>query len=102
MTGPFPPRLLSRLQPNPGSLDEELDQQLSKLALSTGRSESAIIREALGTYLAREAEKGRQRGNPLARLLELQFHSETTDGSEKHDRDLYARGPASPGEDRAR
>lgn len=40
-------------------LDERLDQLLSKLAMSTHRSGSSIIRDALGAYFAQEVAKAR-------------------------------------------
>ncbi|MDI7246494.1 MAG: CopG family transcriptional regulator [Bacillota bacterium] len=71
-------------------LDADQDEELSSLALATGRSESSIIREALGEYLVKQREKGRATAHPLARLLEMECQSAIADGSERHDRDLYS------------
>ncbi|MBC7084604.1 MAG: CopG family transcriptional regulator [Firmicutes bacterium] len=71
-------------------LEADQDEELSSLALATGRSESSIIREALEEYLVKQREKSKATTHPLARLLEMEFQSAVADGSERHDRDLYA------------
>ncbi len=71
-------------------LEADQDEELSRLALATGRSESSIIREALGEYLVKQRDKSEATPHPLAGLLEMEFQSAITDGSERHDRDLYA------------
>ena len=67
----------------------EQDEELSKLALATGRSESSIVREALSKYLTKVRKEASESTNPLSNLLELKVESEATDGSEQHDRDIY-------------
>lgn len=75
-------------------LNTELEDALGKLALSTGRSESSIIREALAEYVAAAAEKAGEEGNPLSKLRGLCIHCDSADGSTEHDRDLYGHGRA--------
>lgn len=71
-------------------LTPELDEHLSKLALATGNSESHIIREALGEYVAKAAKDADRSDNPLARLLSVDVDCKAVDGSREHDRDIYA------------
>jgi hypothetical protein len=71
-------------------LSPDQDEELSKLALATGRSESSIVREALSEYFAKIRKEADASPNPLSKLLELNVATETVDGSEQHDRDLYA------------
>lgn len=70
-------------------LSPDQDEELSKLALATGRSESSIVREALSEYLAKMRKKADASPNPLSKLLELKVATETVGGSEQHDKDLY-------------
>jgi glutamine synthetase adenylyltransferase len=67
----------------------EQNEELSKLSLATGRSESSIVREALSEYLTKVRKKANTYTNPLSKLLELKVESEVADGSEQHDRDIY-------------
>jgi len=79
-------------------LSPDQDEELSKLALATGRSESSIVREALSEYLTKARKKADASPNPLSKLLELKVETETVDGSEQHDRDLYTAPGTVPGE----
>jgi hypothetical protein len=79
-------------------LSPDQDEELSKLALATGRSESSIVREALSEYLTKARKKADASPNPLSKLLELKVETETVDGSEQHDRDLYIAPGTVPGE----
>ncbi len=64
-------------------LSPDQDEELSKLALATGRSESSIVREALSEYLAKMRKEADASPNPLSNLLELKVETETVDGSEQ-------------------
>ncbi len=79
-------------------LSPDQDEELSKLALATGRSESSIVREALSEYFAKMRKEADASPNPLSKLLELKVETETVDSSEQHDRDLYPAPGAVQGE----
>ena len=79
-------------------LSPDQDEELSKLALATGRSESSIVREALSEYFAKMRKEADASPNPLSKLLELKVETETVDGSEQHDKDLYTPQGEVPGE----
>ena len=79
-------------------LSPDQDEELSKLALATGRSKSSIVREALSEYLTKARKKADASPNPLSKLLELKVETETVDGSEQHDRDLCTAPGTVPGE----
>lgn len=64
-------------------LSPDQDEELSKLALATGRSESSIVGEALSEYLAKMRKEADASPNPLSKLLELKVETETVDGSEQ-------------------
>lgn len=70
-------------------LDEKLNAALEQIALATGKSETAIVREALAEYVTRTNAIVLAKPNPLAELLDVASSAEVKDGSEQHDRDLY-------------
>ena len=78
-------------------LEPEQEEDLSKLALVTGKSESAIIREALAEYLAKIHKEVEATDNPLAEFLKMEVRSTTGDGSEHHDRYLYGEAKSKSG-----
>jgi hypothetical protein len=68
-------------------IDEPTDRALKRMAARTGRSEGAIVREALQLLVAREAEGG---ADPLEGLIGLVDDAEGPDDvAEEHDHYLY-------------
>jgi hypothetical protein len=68
-------------------LDEPTDRALKRMAAVTGRSEGAIVREALQLLVAREAES---RGDPLDGLIGLVDDQDGPDDvAEEHDHYIY-------------
>jgi plasmid stability protein len=70
-------------------IDEQADEQLRQAAAAEGRSAAALIREALGAYLAARARELSPDDPILAMAGTL--HGLPADASVEHDRDLYIR-----------
>lgn len=66
-------------------LDEEQDRRIKLLARKDMRTESEVIREALGEYLSRRDPPG---DGPLAGLIGI-VEGGPADGSVNHDRYIY-------------
>jgi hypothetical protein len=68
-------------------IDEPTDRALKRMAARTGRSEGAIVREALQLLVAREPEGG---ADPLEGLIGLVDDTDGPDDvAEEHDHYLY-------------
>jgi hypothetical protein len=68
-------------------IDEPTDRALKRMAARTGRSEGAIVREALQLLVAREADEG---ADPLDGLVGLVDDLDGPDDvAEEHDHYLY-------------
>jgi hypothetical protein len=68
-------------------IDEPTERALKRMAARTGRSEGAIVREALRLMVAREAER---EDDPLERLIGLVDDFDGPDDvAEEHDHYLY-------------
>jgi predicted transcriptional regulator len=68
-------------------IDEPTHRALKRMAAHTGRSEGAIVREALQLLVAREAEGG---DDPLEGLIGLVEEAEGPDDvAEQHDHYIY-------------
>jgi hypothetical protein len=68
-------------------IDEPTDRALKRMAARTGRSEGAVVREALQLLVARDAEAG---ADPLDGLIGLVDDADGPDDvAEQHDHYLY-------------
>jgi plasmid stability protein len=68
-------------------IDEDLDEQLRQRAAAEGRSAAAVIREALGAYLA--GDTGGDEGDDPIMAMAGTLRGLPPDASVEHDRDLY-------------
>lgn len=68
-------------------IDEPTDRALKRMAAQTGRSEGAVVREALKLLVAREADGA---GDPLEGLIGLVDDADGPDDvAEEHDHYIY-------------
>jgi hypothetical protein len=75
-------------------IDEPTDRALKRMAAQTGRSEGAIVREALQLLVAREADGG---ADPLEALIGLVDDVEGPDDvAEQHDHYIYGAPKKTP------
>ncbi|MCL4517204.1 MAG: ribbon-helix-helix domain-containing protein [Firmicutes bacterium] len=71
-------------------LTRELDQKLRKLSKNANLSESEILREALGSYLAQEDRKRIPlEENPLYQMIGFCKPGGGKDGAANHDEYIY-------------
>lgn len=71
-------------------LTRELDQKLKELAKDANLSESEILREALGSYLAQEERKRiLLEKNPLYQMIGFCKTGGGKDGAANHDKYIY-------------
>lgn len=68
-------------------LDEDLDRALKGVAKSTGRSEAAVVRDALRAYLAERLR--RPATDPWLTLVGMVDGEGPTDAAINHDHYLY-------------
>lgn len=69
-------------------LDEPTERALKRVAAQTGRSEAAVVREALQRYVVERADEPHD--DPLARLIGLVPDPEGPDDvARQHDHYLY-------------
>lgn len=71
-------------------LDEQMDEQLRQQAAAEGTSVAAVIRDALNSYLSRNAVDAEE-DDPI-RAMASSFRGLPADAASDHDRDLYGEG----------